>query len=137
METQGSKVPSFKNDINVTPFVDIALVLLIIFMVIMPVAQMVLDIAIPEQSPPPDRPVQPPDQVLLRMTADSRIFLNTEPVPLADLGSRIAQIYLKRTSKTLFFYADNWANYGEAAAVMDICRNNGVGAIGLVGELRE
>jgi biopolymer transport protein ExbD len=130
-------VSSLKTDINVTPLVDIVLVLLIIFMVIMPVVQMGFEMEIPEKAKS-DVPAEAfSEQVLLRMTADYRMFLNTEEVTLNQLPSRISEIYQKRRSKTIFFFAEDQTNYGEVVNVMDICRNNGVSTIGLVSELQQ
>jgi biopolymer transport protein TolR len=130
-------VSSLKTDINVTPLVDIVLVLLIIFMVIMPVVQMGFEMEIPEKAKS-DVPAEAfSEQVLLRMTADYRIFLNTEEVTLGQLPDRISEIYKKRRSKTIFFFAEDQTNYGEVVSVMDICRNNGVSTIGLVSELQQ
>jgi biopolymer transport protein ExbD len=128
---------SLKTDINVTPLVDVVLVLLIIFMVIMPVVQMAYELEIPEKSETELPPSAFSEQVLLRMTADYRIFLNTEEVTMAELARRISEIYEKRRSKTIFFHADDQTNYGEVVNVMDTCRNNGVDTIGLVTELQQ
>jgi biopolymer transport protein ExbD len=130
-------ISKFKNDINVTPLVDVVLVLLIIFMVIMPVVQMGFELEIPEKAQSDVPAAAFSEQVLLRMTADYRIFLNTEEVTLGQLGSRISEIYQKRRSKTIFFYAEDQTNYGEVIKIMDICRNNGVDTIGLVSELQQ
>ena len=130
-------VSELKNDINVTPLVDIVLVVLIIFMVIMPVVQMAYELEIPEKAQT-DIPAEAfSEQVLLRMTADYRVFLNTEEVTIRELPTRISEIYMKRRSKTIFFFAEEQTNYGEVANVLDICRNNGVDTIGLVAELQQ
>jgi biopolymer transport protein TolR len=126
-----------KAHINVTPLVDVVLVLLIIFMIIIPFVQMGYKIDFPDKPREKEGPMHTPGLVLLRVAADSRIFINQEEVDRADLAARLSGIYQKRADKTIFFFADDRASYGGAVEILDVCRNNGVETVGLVAELQE
>jgi|MudIll2142460700_1097286.scaffolds.fasta_scaffold142655_2 biopolymer transport protein ExbD len=121
-----------KSEINVTPLVDVVLVLLIIFMVIQPLMTRGYDVQVPPNAPSqPDQP-KPQDQIILTMTGSNEIFLNKERVERQNLALRLAEVLRNRGSKVVFFSAEDNVKYGEAMTVMDLVRNNGAKNIGIV-----
>jgi len=123
---------ALKSEINVTPLVDVVLVLLIIFMVVIPILQM----GYPVNTPPENKQefVVPPsaDQLIVRMDKDGRAYLNKEEVALANFGMRLKQVMANRGKKITFFAADGELPYGKVADFMDLCRNNGAENLGIV-----
>jgi biopolymer transport protein TolR len=122
----------YKSDINITPLVDVVLVLLIIFMVITPLLQMGYDVKVPPKVQTPSEAPPPTDQIIVSLTPQKRIFLNKEEVNTQTLSLRLTEILKNRANKTIFFSGDDDANYGEVIKVMDICKNAGAKNIGIV-----
>jgi biopolymer transport protein ExbD len=121
-----------KSEINVTPLVDVVLVLLIIFMVVQPLLQMGYDVQVPPNAQ--DQPVAPPptDQIVITVTAAKEVYLNKEKVDLPGLPVRIQEVMKNRGSKVVFFSVEDSVNYADAMQVMDVVRNNGAKNIGIV-----
>jgi biopolymer transport protein ExbD len=121
----------YKSDINITPLVDVVLVLLIIFMVITPLLQMGYDVKVPPkatvENPPPAL-----DQLIVSLTPQGRIYLNKEQLDAQTLSLRLSEILKNRRDKTVFFSADDAAGYGDVARLMDIVRTAGAKNIGIV-----
>src|SRR5262249_31082530 len=116
-----------KAEINVSPLVDVVLVLLIIFMVITPLVQLGYDLQIPKKvdTPPTDLPV---DQIILTIVPDAaslKILINKETVPEDQLGTRLEAIYKGKPDKTMFLAADRRVNYGDVMRIVDIARKAG------------
>ncbi|MEK6608863.1 MAG: biopolymer transporter ExbD, partial [Myxococcota bacterium] len=117
-------------EINVTPLVDVVLVLLIIFMVLTPLVLREMKLAVPrkaEVSLPLEVAAQ---QVVLRYGRDRRVLVNDEAVPLAELEQRLRAVYAARRDKVIFFDVEDDANYGESVRVMDVAKAAGVETIG-------
>jgi biopolymer transport protein ExbD len=121
-----------RSEINVTPFVDVVLVLLIIFMVLTPLLLKELAVAIPRKADQEVTADVAAQQVVLQLRADGRITLAERSVPLAELASRVRELFAQRREKLLFLRIDDAASYGLAVQVMDTCRGAGVQTLGMM-----
>ena len=124
-----------KSDINVTPLVDVVLVLLVIFMVVTPLIKQEVPIELPlaESS----HQTQDLSQIILSILADGSLLLNREAIPREDLAERLTAIYATRSDKTIFLEADRSLVYDRVVQVMDECRAAGVTTIGVLTKKRE
>jgi biopolymer transport protein TolR len=121
-----------KSEINVTPLVDVVLVLLIIFMVVQPLLQMGYEVQVPPNAQE-NQPLPPQqDQLIVSMTANKEVFLNKERIDPANLPIRLQETLKNRGSKVVFFSVEDSVNYGDAVKLMDAVRNNGAKNIGIV-----
>ena len=122
-------------DINITPYIDILLVLLIIFMVITPVRQMDLDVKVPQTSNDESQKSTPdPNVIVVSIGESARIAINQEETSMAQLGPKLQDIYSKRANKNMFISASAKLPYGDVVRVIDIAKGAGVGDIGLLTE---
>src|SRR5579859_7723031 len=132
---EGKKVNS---DINVTPMVDVMLVLLIIFMVITPMSQHGHNVELakttnPEQMPDADKE----DAILIAVTRDNKVFLNNDLVTPDQLSDKVRDRLSNKTDKRVYVKADARAKYGSVVAVVDNVRSAGVDQLGLLTEQRQ
>ncbi|HTY62972.1 MAG TPA: biopolymer transporter ExbD [Acidobacteriota bacterium] len=122
-------------NINITPYIDILLVLLIIFMVITPIRQMDLDVKVPQTSDNNNPNAAPdPNVIVVSVGEAAQIAVNQEPTTIADLGSKLQDIYSKRANKNMFVSASAKLPYGDVVKVIDIAKGAGVQDIGLLTE---
>lgn len=129
-----SSAGEYKSDINITPLVDVVLVLLIIFMVITPLLQMGYDVKVPPKVNTPQNTPPPTDLMIVSLTPQNKIYLNKDEVNAQTLALRLTEILKNRANKTVFFSGDDGATYGEVIKVMDICRTAGAKSMGIVME---
>ncbi len=126
-------VGSLRSEINVVPFTDIILVLLIIFMVITPVVQMGYLVRVPPKAPPsnlgPD-----PNQIIIRLDPGQRVYINRDSMSLQQFPTRINQILKGNTGKMVFFAGNPDVNYEDTIRFLDIARAAGAHNIGIIAE---
>ena len=128
----GGRKGTPQGDINVTPLIDIVLVLLIIFMVMTPVMLKELVAKVPEKQT--ELSPQPPGEnpIVVELSASDALTVNSEPVLPNDLAVRIAERLQHDRQKVVFFRIDDHANYGRAVRIMDICKGVGARTLGIV-----
>jgi biopolymer transport protein ExbD len=129
----GTKKPV--TDINVTPLIDVVLVLLIIFMVLTPLAEKQKFMRVPEFQPemqpvPPD--TVPPDQTVLTALENGNVLLNKQEMSVEDAMQRLHVAYEGRPSKVLFFNAEDRVKYDRVVFVLDAAHGSGVNTIGMM-----
>jgi biopolymer transport protein ExbD len=123
-----------KSDINVTPLVDVVLVLLIIFMVITPVVQMGYLVRVPPKAPANLPPSAVNDQIVLRLMPENRILINKDDVAPEQFPQRIREILHGNTSKMVFFSGSRDVDYDTTMRFLDSARAAGVKNIGIIVE---
>lgn len=125
---------SIKSDINVTPLVDVVLVLLIIFMVITPVVQMGYLVRVPPKAPPNLPPSAVNDQIVLRLMPDNHIYINKDEIPPDQFGMKLRDIMHGNPSKMVFFQGSPDVDYEATMKFLDHARSNGAKNIGIIVE---
>ena len=132
---EGKKVNS---NINVTPMVDVMLVLLIIFMVITPMLNNKVNVDLPKATAAVVMEnANKEDAVVVAVTRDGKIFLGGDPVGLDDLGTKVSAKLENKTDKQVFLRGDSRANYGKVMDAIDGIRTAGVSQLGLLTEKRD
>jgi biopolymer transport protein ExbD len=120
---------SMQSNINITPLIDVLLVLLVIFMITVSAFRKVLDIQVPIEQTGPSKP--DPNQIILDIKADGSMAINTQAVDSAGLGQRLYEIYNIRPDKLLFIKIDDSQKYQRVIWAIDVARGAGVQVFGL------
>lgn len=119
-----------RSEINVTPLVDVMLVLLVIFMVVTPLIHQELRVDLPASRTSQD--VSDPGQVHLTAQADGTLLLNDTPLARTDLDTALRSLYASRADHTIFLQADISLSYASVVDLMDTCRLAGIERIGVI-----
>jgi biopolymer transport protein TolR len=132
MDLGGAK-GGVKSEINVTPLVDVMLVLLIIMMLVAPLLQQGVSVKLPEAENTVDQP-EVSDQTVIAVAANRSMYLNARPVQEGELATKINELLEDKTEKIVLIKADEEVEYGAVMAVMDQLRQAGIENVGLITE---
>ena len=118
------------SDINITPFIDVLLVLLVIFMITQPMLRKVLEIQVPKEEQS-QATTQPSTNIVIEIKQDGSLAINTQPVAKENLSAKLHEIYDVRPDKLLFIKVHNSREYREVIEVIDVARGAGVKVFGI------
>jgi biopolymer transport protein TolR len=130
MDMGGAK-GGVKSDINVTPLCDVMLVILIIMMIVAPLLQQGISVALPKADNTVDKP-ETQGQTVLAISKDKAYYLNAKPVTEGELATRAGELLENQKEKVILIRADTEADYGSVMAAMDRLRQAGIEDIGLI-----
>jgi biopolymer transport protein ExbD len=131
MSAEGGQGGGHSNEINVTPMIDVLLVLLIIFMMIIPMSRKAIDATLPDPNPQVQTANDANDQIVLSVLADSKYKINQDEVDRAGLFAKLRSVFDARPDKIIFVKGDSTVTYGDVVYAMDQARGAGVKVIGI------
>lgn len=128
----GGNGGNYNAEPNITPMIDVLLVLLIIFMFIVPTSRKAIDLQLPDPKPAPTS-TTPTDQIVLEVQRDGTYLINKQPVApgRAGLAAEIHKVFDQRNDKIMFVKGDPQAKYQQVVEAMDVARGNGVKVLGI------
>ena len=135
MDLGGAK-GGIKSDINVTPLVDVMLVLLIIMMLVAPMLQQGVAVRLPTAANTMDKP-ETQEQTVLAISKDKSFYLNAKPVTEAEMATRLNELLENKKEKIVLIKADEEVEYGAVMQAMDQLRKAGIEDIGLITERKK
>ncbi|MDD2539867.1 MAG: protein TolR [Desulfuromonadaceae bacterium] len=119
-------------EINVTPLVDVMLVLLVIFMVTAPMMQQGVQVNLPKANTKAMNPAE--ESVVVSVDKNGKVFIDKDEVPAGDLRERLSTMFVSRTKKEVFLKADSTVPYGEVVRTMADIKGAGIERLGMVTE---
>jgi biopolymer transport protein ExbD len=133
MQIGSVEEPDVKSDINVTPLVDVVLVLLIIFMVVTPMLQKGVNVMLPTTTNPDKKPDNE-NQLIVSVKSDSTIYIDTNWVPKNDFVTQMKEMYQRSPGKEIMIKGDSRLRYKDIKKVMDMINESGYENVGLITE---
>jgi biopolymer transport protein ExbD len=131
MAMSGGGTDHLTNEINVTPMIDVLLVLLIIFMMVIPMSRKAIDLQLPDPTPDETNSGPPPSQIVMEVLPGNTFRINSQPVTKAELPKKLKEIYDPRPEKIIFVKGDPAVKYSDVIWAMDAARGAGVKVIGM------